>query len=792
MTSERKVCTLKTALISIFAVMLFPNILYSQTITQTIKGKVTDAEIRIPLPGATIILVGTDPLIGTSTDIDGNFRLEKVPLGRYDIRISYTGYEPLIISELVVGSGKEVVINAGLKGSLVNLEEVEVKAVTDKKESMNSMAIISSRQINMEEARRFAGAFDDPARLVTSYAGVAAGNMNSNGIEVRGNAPKGVLWRLEGLEIANPSHFANLSTFGGGGISSLSAQMIDNSDFYTAAFPAEYGNALSGVFDLKLRSGNQDKREHTFQAGITGIDLSSEGPYKKGKPATYLFNYRYSTFGLIKPLLPDNAGLITYQDFSFKTDFPTKSSGIFSLWGIGSTDQSGSEVEKEPEEWEYEEDRINEDARTSMGALGLTHKYIIGKKSLLNSSIAISGSGLKYDESTMDFDKQTYPTENIKNTVWNYSLSSYLNHKFSVKHTNRSGFIINMLNYDMMIQNAPVFKEDLITTTDDAGHSELIQAYSQSRFDLNKKLTVNAGFHVQYFTLNDQYSIEPRLGVRYGFVPGQTLSVGYGFHSRLEMLFVYLGQQQTETGITRSNTGLDFSKAHHFVMGYDRMLGKSINFRAEAYYQYLFDIPVEPATSFSMMNVDQDWFINQTLINEGTGENYGLDLTLERFMKKGYYFVLTASVFNSTYTGGDQIQRDARFNKNFVFNVLGGKEWIVGRNSKNNSIGINGKFSINGGDRQTPVDEDATYQMKEVVYDQTRAFEETKPTVYYLHFTLNYRKNKPRHASIWSFQILNALGAPEYFGYRYNYLNNTIDIDKQTIVIPNICYKIEF
>jgi hypothetical protein len=192
------------------------------------------------------------------------------------------------------------------------------------------------------------------------------------------------------------------------------------------------------------------------------------------------------------------------------------------------------------------------------------------------------------------------------------------------------------------------------------------------------------------------------------------------------------------------------------------------------------------------MNVDQDWFINQTLINEGTGENYGLDLTLERFMKKGYYFVLTASVFNSTYTGGDQIQRDARFNKNFVFNVLGGKEWTVGRNSKNNSIGINGKFSINGGDRQTPVDEDATYQMKEVVYDQTRAFEETKPTVYYLHFTLNYRKNKPRHASIWSFQILNALGAPEYFGYRYNYLNNTIDIDKQTIVIPNISYKIEF
>ncbi|HPE54863.1 MAG TPA: hypothetical protein PK904_00575, partial [Bacteroidales bacterium] len=203
-------------------------------------------------------------------------------------------------------------------------------------------------------------------------------------------------------------------------------------------------------------------------------------------------------------------------------------------------------------------------------------------------------------------------------------------------------------------------------------------------------------------------------------------------------------------------------------------------------------IPVEPGTSFSMINVDNTWSINQTLTNDGTGENYGLDLTLERFMNKGYYFVATASLFNATYVGGDGIERDSRYNKSFVFNLLGGKEWKVGRTEKNNSIGINGKFSINGGDRQTPVDEAATYQLQEVVYDPTRAFSEQKPTVFYLHLTVNYRKNKPNHASIWSFQILNALGAPEYFGYRYNYMKDTIDRDEQTIVIPNISYKIVF
>lgn len=786
------IALIKTLLLILLFFLLFGAAVMAQGLTQTIKGRIVDTDTEIPLPGATVVVLDSDPLLGGTTDAEGYYRIEKVPLGRVDLRISFMGFEPLVISEVVVGSGKEVVVNAGLKESLMELDEVVVTAGTDRKQALNSMAIISSRQINMEEARRFAGAFDDPARLVTSYGGVAAGNMNSNGIIVRGNAPKGVLWRLEGLEIANPSHFANLTTFGGGGISSLSAQMIDNSDFYTAAFPAEYGNALSGVFDLKLRSGNRDRREHTFQAGITGLDLSSEGPFIKGRPATYLFNYRYSMFGLIKPLLPDNAGLITYQDLSFKTDFPTKKAGVFSFWGLGSADKSGSQVDKEPEEWEYEEDRLEEDSRTAMAALGLTHRIILGQKTYLNSSLAFSGSGLDSEVSKMDADKTLYRNENIENTIWNYSLSSGLNHKFSARHTNRTGFAVNMLNYRMLIQHAPDFTGGLETVTDDKGSSELIQFYSQSRFDLSGRLVLNAGIHLQYFTLNEHYSLEPRVGLRYGIAPGQALSIGYGLHSRLEMLFVYLGQQQVNGQVVRPNKGLDFSRAHHFVLGYDRAIGEQLNVRVEAYYQYLFDIPVEPGTSFSMTNVDNDWFINQTLTNGGTGENYGLDVTLERFMNRGYYFLVTASVFQSFYTGGDGIRRDARFNKNFVFNILGGKEWQVGRGHRNNSIGINGKFSINGGDRQTPVDEDATSLMREVVYDDTRAFEEQKPTVYYLHLTVNYRKNKPRHASIWSFQILNALGAPEYFGYRFNYLDDTIDRDQQTLIIPNISYKIVF
>ena len=765
--------------------------LSAQVLTQTIKGKVVDDDIQIPLPGATVVILESDPLIGGTTDLDGYFRIENVPLGRYDIQISYMGYEPSIISELEVGSGKEVIINIGLKESAVNLEEVVVKANQDKRDPLNSMAIISSRQINMEEARRYAGGFDDPAHLAASYAGVAE-NMNSNGIVIRGNAPKGLLWRMEGLEIANPSHFANMTSFGGGGITALSSQMVATSDFYTSAFPAEFGNALSGVFDIRMRSGNRDKREHAVQVGIMGIDLSSEGPYKKGKGSTYLFNYRYSLFALLEPIMPENAGRIKYQDLSFKTDLPTKKAGIFSIWGIGSTDYSGSRVTKEVQDWEYDSDREEGDGRTYMGALGFTHKLIIGKRSLLNSSLALSGSGITMDAQQMDTLKQLHPYENIENYTWKYSLSSYLNHKFGPKHTNRTGVTVHLLNYDMLIQQTPSIGEDLNSTVDDKGSSELIQAFSQSRFDLSEKVTLNIGLTAQYFTLNKYYTIEPRLGIRWNYKPTQSLSLGYGDHSRLEMLFIYLGQQPTQNGYVRPNQDLDFTKSHHFVAGYDLAINENLHFRAEAFYQHLYSVPVKPGTSYSMMNVDQNWFIDDSLVNEGTGQNYGLDLTLERYMKNGFYYMITASVFQANYKGGDDIERSARYDKNYVVNLLGGREWKIGRGHKNNSISINGKFSMIGGDRISPVDQEATYAAQEVIYDETRAFEDRKPNVYYLHFTLNYRKNKKNHASIWSFQVLNALGSPEFFGYKYNYKYDSIDKDEQTIIMPNISYKIVF
>lgn len=238
---------------------------YAQSNGQTVKGQVFDLDSHEPLAGATVVLVGSDPQIGAVSDGAGNFALRDVPLGRHTFTIHYLGYESKTISQILITSGKETWLEVALKQSAVEMSEVAVYATHDKARPQNTMASISARTFSVEETRRYAGGIDDPARLVSAFSGVTTGNLQDNSIIVRGNAPQGVAWRLEGIEIPTPHHFAGANVTGGGIVTLFSSQVMGNSDFYTAAFPAEYGDALAAVFDMNMRVGNPDKHEHAVQ-----------------------------------------------------------------------------------------------------------------------------------------------------------------------------------------------------------------------------------------------------------------------------------------------------------------------------------------------------------------------------------------------------------------------------------------------------------------------------------------------------------------------------------------------
>jgi len=783
--------TLRLLFCLIIYVLLLIKSAYSQDITQVVKGKVFDRESENPLEFASVVILGTNPQLGTITDIKGNFRINDVPIGRYNIQVSFIGYEPTIISEILVTSAKEVELNIGLKQSVNQIEEVKVEAYPRKDKPINPMASISARSFTVEETRRYAGGLDDPARMASAFAGVAVGNLQDNAIIIRGNSPKGVSWRLEGVEIPNPNHFPGGNVAGGGVVTVFSSQLLSNSDFYTGAFPAEYGNALAGVFDMKLRNGNSEKRENAFQLGVLGIDLSSEGPFTKGGNSSYLFNYRYSTLSLLSKMgLIPSTQVPEYQDLSFKLYFSTKKSGIFSAWGIGAIDFNRQPKEADSSKWETDWDRVTYDWNLSMGAMGISHKLMLGKQTYINTTIATSGTNNKMNAKRFDDDMLLRPNWYFVDKSARITYSTFVNHKFSPKHTFKTGISLSSLFYNLnlnsTINDVPETFQNYVKQN---GTGNFIEFYAQSKYSISSTVTMNGGVNINYFDLNHAYSIDPRFSIRWDFTSDQSISFGYGKHSQLEELKIYMIKHTVNGVDYYPNKNLGFSHAHHFVLGYDWVINKNLRLKVEPYFQYLYNIPGIPDSSYSMINFKQDWSFMDSLANNSVGKNIGVDITFERFLNNNYYYLFTASLFSSKYKADDGIWRNTRYDKRYTINLLIGKEFFL---SRNRILGINGRLNYMGGERVSPVLMTESLQAKQVIYDESKAFKNKGNAMYYLDFTITYRTNKKRYSGVWAFQIKNLLGSPMDDGYSYNYKTKKIESSKSVVVLPVLSYKVEF
>jgi hypothetical protein len=780
----------------IIALILMQLLPFSLTMAQnqykqTIRGNVVDNESQTSLPGATVVILNTTPIIGTSTDAYGDFKIENVPIGRYDLQVSFLGYEPYVIPEILVGTGKEIVLNVGLKESFTTMKEVVIKGDIKKDQPLNSMASISARTFSVEETQRYAGSIDDPARMASAFAGVTVGNLQDNAIVIRGNSPKGVAWHLENVEIPNPNHFAGGNVAGGGFVTIFSSHLLANSDFYTGAFPAEYSNALAGIFDMKLRNGNNEKREYTFQAGVLGIDFASEGPFLKGKKSSYIFNYRYSTFSLLTSLhIIPGQQVPRYQDLSFKINLPSKNAGTFSLWGIGGIDYMDQPYIIDSSKWESDWDRLQMKWNLYTGAFGVSNKLPLGANTYVNTTLAATGVFNQLDQKRVEDDLNIKPYSLLTDQSKKIQINSYLKHKFNARHTVKTGINFNELffNFDLngiIDEQTGLFQNYIYQK----GNSYYAEAYLESKYDITDKLLVNSGININYFALNSEFITEPRIAFKWNFMQHQALSIGYGKHSQMEELRMYFIDYYINGEKQYPNKNLSLAKAHHLILGYDWNISNYLRLKIEPYYQYLYDVPGIKDSSWSMINFEQDWSFRNTLVNNSVGKNFGIDITLERFLNKNYYYLITASIFKSVYRGGDGIWRDTRFDKNFVINLLAGKEFKL---KSNKVFGINGRFNFMGGQRLSPVLVEQSMEMKEVVYDYSKAFSKKSPFTYYLDLSTSYRVNKMNYSYIWTLQVKNILGCPLYEGEFYNYRTNNIETSKTVVIVPVISYKIEF
>ncbi|MEO9872894.1 TonB-dependent receptor [Ekhidna sp.] len=765
---------------------------FSQTLTQTVKGQIVDEQSGTPIIGATVMVVGIDPPIGAISDINGYYRIDDVPIGRRSLNVSYLGYLPVNIPEILVSTGKEAIINAKLTESLEQLDEVVVTAENQKKgEPRNELATVSAISLGVEETSRFAATFDDPARAALTYAGVQTGGDDLlNEIVIRGNSPKGILWRLEGVEIPNPNHFTSIGS-SAGGISMLSSSVLASSDFFTGAFPAQYGNATSGIFDLQLRQGNFDKHEHAIQAGLLGVAAASEGPISKEGRSSYLVNYRYSTLSLLTNLGLDLLGEeedIAFQDLSFKVRVPTKKFGSFSIWGLGGRntyDFNPNQVFG---------DFLVESEDQTLGVAGITNVFYVSDDSFFET--IISGSFSKLRNNSDSLNVKLYEREDFVETQLRFS--TFYNQKISARHALRIGTVFSRLGFDLENQFLFQAENRYITTLDENDHAGFIQGFGNWQYRPSDQLTFNSGIHVSHFALNSQTYIEPRAGFRWNRGT-HTFSGGAGLHSRMETVALYTARQQLEGGgFVQNNKDLGFTRAAHVALGFEKMLKPGLKFKTEMYYQYLYDVPVWPndtisdaeALSFSTLNTF-DGYTSTELANDGTGRNYGLELTLERFLTNGFYMLSTASLYKSLYTGADGVERSTQFDGGYIFNFLAGKEIPVGKNG-NNTIGLNGKFIFAGGKRQAPPDVTRSINEGSTRFDFGRNYDLKLDNFFRMDIGISYRRNRPKLTSVIALNVQNLTQrANESFRF-YDPGARQIRSDSQVSFFPNLSYRIEF
>jgi len=752
----------------------------AQNVSSTIRGTLKDADTGLPLTGANLRLMPSGK--AAVADSGGVFRFDRLAAGRYVLSVSMVGYESLVVPEIFLESGKENVQDLKLGMRAGQLAEATVI-------SARPVAFNSVQAITVEQTLRYASTYLDPARVATSFAGVAAANDQANGLVIRGNSPNSMQWRLEGVEIVNPNHLSNAGTFSdratqtGGGVNILSTQLVGTSYFLTGAFPAQYGNALSGVLDMNLRKGNNEKTEFTAQAGLIGLDLAAEGPFSKKSKASYLANYRYSFTGLLGAMGVKFGGEdITFQDFSFNINLPTDHAGTFTFFGLGGLSSNTFRAEKDTTTWEFEKDGQDIIYKNKMGAAGVTHNVILGIRSSLNSTIVASGLGISRSGYLVNpeniEDKRLF--ERDEQTKGRVSLSSILSYRSGERSRLKTGVYVTW-------QTDGIALPDLTSGVLTKINGFLIQPFATWNYQWSSRLSTELGVHNLYYTTSGSNSVEPRAAVRYQVSGTQQISFSYGLHSQLQLPQIYMSGKNPLSA-QHDNLRLGPNKSHHFVAGYQKNFNSSTYLKVEVYDQELFNIPVSSANGgFSAINLIET-YVNTPLSGTGKGRNHGIELTLQKLLSGQYYYLISGSLYRATYIGSDGIRRRSRFDGNHTFSFTGGKEFRSG----DNTWGINTKILWIGGFRETPIDAAVSASKKKTVYADVQSYSIKMKDYFRPDLRIYWKKSKAKYSRTLALDMQNVSGTKnEAYSYYDTYKKQIVRKD-QLGLIPVLSYRWEF
>jgi len=757
----------------------------AQVYKQSIKGKVIDKVTLKFIPGVKVVLSsnGTD-INSIKTNDAGYFELDNIDVGTYDLLFDHPMYFPEMKLSVLLTSSRSAIIEVALQKRFEVLEEVTILPEANKNEVQNDMSTQSAMSIDAKTARKIAGGLDDPIRVAANFAGINSnGSFSDNFISVRGNSPRALKYYFDGLELPNPTHFARVGS-SGGTFTIFSLRLLDNSDFFSGAFPAEYCNSIGGIFDVNFKKGNASNHEFAFEVGTLGIDVSSEGPINAHKKSSYTTNFRYATIGLARligyPTQP------TYTDFAFSLNFPIDEKSNLKIYSINGLSDRLREAERDISLWEEGLDRYELTLNSKLFSIGSTYSRLVGKNALFKLAALTAYTNqqdnrvfLLHDLTEIPRGINEYSTvplnlaaslkQSYKNTLLKVGVSTnFVHHKYDYYAT------IDTTNFTL-----PDNKK--------SGNTVQTNAYLQSKVALNKYLNLTAGLSATHHNINNEVVAEPRIGLIYTGQKNNRFSIAYGKHSQFYEFSVYDFRNE---GVP-TNLNLKATKAHHFGMAYSTKLLQQ-NLHIEAFYQQLYDVPVEANGTFSLINLSE---LNElrTLANDGKGRNYGVDLSIEKHSLNNWYYNINASYIKSLYTGGEGVWRSTEFDFNYNIKLLAGKDFVVGkRKNKKNNLSINTTFSAIGGRPYTPLDLVASSKVQSTIYNESVAFSEREEGLLVLDFTVVYQTNKAKRSAFWAFQIKNLFSSADAVYREYDVVTKEEVIVPSSSFFPVISYGLEF
>jgi len=750
--------------------------------TSTLEGTVTDATTHTPITGALIEVVLTDTVFTSASNEQGRYRVVNVPTGIHAVRVQLRGYDGVLVPEVWVRLGKTEVVDVALRPVAKDLGEVMVQGLAPQ-----PLATISSHTLTVEQTLRYPATFFDPARLMMSYSGVASVNDQANHFSVRGNGPASNAWLLEGAEIVNPNHLTNAGTqsdyptLSGGGTTILSAQMLGTSRLLMGGMSAPYGNALGGIMDMRLRRGATDGQAFTVQAGLIGIDLSTEGPFRKGGKASYLVNYRYSTLGLLSAAgveLGDEA--ITFQDLSFHVSLPIADKGLITVFGMGGNSSNRFDA-KDSTEWEFDKDSQNIDYTSRMGAAGMTFRMGLGTKAVWRTTAVISENDQERKEDGPFDLRRGYA----------YVRSALDERKLTIVSDVRGASGARLTYQVGGSAMERTMRKDLGIPEVVVGW--LIRPYAQTSYALTERLQAEVGLAYSHYTYNASDVVEPRLALRWGMRGGRSLSVSAGQRGQLPnvQLFPVASTPTLAIYPLIDNRSVGMTRAQELVLSYDHPFRSYLVFHAEAYMQHQQQVPwgengAYSTTYFQRASLVNGWDNYYILPFTGRGEawNKGLELSLAHSFHKGFFYQVNGTLLDARYTDVIGAGKDTRWNTRAMGNLVMGREFAKEKEGKKRTWGVNGRINFTGGQRYTPSPSYPT----QIVEPYSAQYNTTSR----LDLRIYLKRERKGHTGMWALDLLNATNAQNAAYKYYDTRKGEVVTQYQLGLIPNVSYRIEF